>query len=243
MELALRASREAAIAIVLLVACSQAVSAHRRDEYLEAARIAVAPERVEVGLDLTPGIAVAARVIADIDRDRDGTASTTEQQAYARRVLSAVSVSVDGVPLAADIHALAFPSFESIRRGEGAMRLRMTASLPSLSAGAHHLVFRNNHEPDVSVYLANALVPETDRVAITSQRRDAAQHELTISFQLHGSSSAAVWALGGLVAIAILTALMRASTAGRRRVDTGPVTVDADTATTLPAPPRAQWSR
>jgi hypothetical protein len=50
-------------------------------------------------------------------------------------------------------------------------------------------VFRNAHAPGVSVYLANALVPDNRRVAISAQRRDQAQKELTIDFALSASSS------------------------------------------------------
>ena len=51
------------------------VSAHRRDEYLQAARLAIDPGRVQLELDLTPGIALADAIIADIDRNRDGSLS------------------------------------------------------------------------------------------------------------------------------------------------------------------------
>jgi hypothetical protein len=241
-EPALRGNRKATIAILLLVCCGTALSAHRRDEYLEAARIAVAPGGVDVSLDLTPGVAVADRVISDIDLDRDGAASAAEQQAYVRGVLRALSLDVDGVPLATRIHTLTFPSFESFRRGEGSIALQIGASLPPLVAGAHGVRFRNSHEPELSVYLANALVPETDRVAITGQRRDTAQRELTIYFELHAPSSRWRNTTGGF-GLAILTALLAAATARRWRTGAPRVSAGAGTATTLPAPPRTQWSR
>ena len=62
-----------------------------------------------------------------------------------------------------------------MRRGEGTIRLQAAATLPRLSTGAHQLLFRNSHHPDRSVYLANALVPESDDVAVTAQRRDGDQ--------------------------------------------------------------------
>ena len=74
------------------------MSAHRRDEYLQAARIAIDPGRVQIELDLTPGIALAEAIIADIDRNRDGSLSADEQRAYASLVLSALTLEVDGTP-------------------------------------------------------------------------------------------------------------------------------------------------
>ena len=44
------------------------VSAHRRDELLQAARIGIAADRIELELSLTPCIAVADDVIGAIDR-------------------------------------------------------------------------------------------------------------------------------------------------------------------------------
>ena len=71
-----------------------------------------------------------------------------------------------------------------MRRGEGTIRLQSTATLPRLSTGLHQLLFRNRHHPDRSVYLANALVPASEEVAVTAQRRDSDQTELTIDYVL-----------------------------------------------------------
>jgi hypothetical protein len=54
-----RRLRADSITVVLLVAAisvasTEGVSAHRRDEYLQAARIAVAADRVRLELNLTP---------------------------------------------------------------------------------------------------------------------------------------------------------------------------------------------
>ena len=67
-----------ALAIVIVSAIS--LSAHRMDEYLQAARIAIDPDRVEIELDLTPGIALAESILADIDRNHDGLLSAEEQR-------------------------------------------------------------------------------------------------------------------------------------------------------------------
>jgi hypothetical protein len=50
-------------------------------------------------------------------------------------------------------------------------------------AGRHRLYFRNDHIPELGVYLANALVPATSEIKITGQERDAMQNELRINFQ------------------------------------------------------------
>src|SRR5215471_3955823 len=165
------------LALILSALVVANLSAHRRDEYLQAARLAIAPTRVELQLDLTPGIAVADTIIADIDRNRDGALSPDEQHAYVARVLSSIELAVDGHPvhlqpgpptrsaaLGWEPGPSTFSDLEAFRRGEGTIALQATATLPPLSEGAHQLAYRNTHRADISVYLANALVPDSNRV-------------------------------------------------------------------------------
>src|SRR5579859_3013567 len=95
-----RNSRRAAFALGLVALAGVSLSAHRRDEYLQAARIAIEPDQVRIELDLTPGIAVADSILADIDRDRDGSISPSEERAYVERVVDSLSLEIDGRPVA-----------------------------------------------------------------------------------------------------------------------------------------------
>lgn len=160
------------------------VSAHRTEDHLQAARIDLEPGRVRITLDLTPGIAVAEPFVAALDRDRDGSLSTEERREYARQVLSAVQVAIDGRPLRPRVASSSFPDLSALRRGEGTIRLRIQATLPRVPAGPHRLLFRNGHLAGHSAYLANALVPESPRLAVTAQRRDPDQSELSIEYTL-----------------------------------------------------------
>ena len=56
-------------------------SAHRVDESVVQTLIELEPTGVVLHVDLTPGVAVAASVIADIDADGDGVLSGPEQSA------------------------------------------------------------------------------------------------------------------------------------------------------------------
>jgi hypothetical protein len=186
------------------------VSAHRLDEYLQAARLAVEPDRVGLELDLTPGMAVANEIIAEIDRDRDGSLSPQEQIAYAAKVLSAIDLEVDGRPLQLQPAMPTFPDLDAVRRGEGTIRLRSRAFLPSQSEGAHQLFFRNGYRPEVSVYLANAVVPPSDRVAVDTQRRNRDQRELTIDYAVRTGSPAhtGAWLLISLAVVSTTAKLL-----------------------------------
>ena len=194
----------------MAIVASADVSTHRRDEYLQAARLAIDPARVEIELDLTPGIALADTIIADIDRNRDGLFSPDEQQAYGSVVLAALTLDVDGTPVRMQPDAASFPDADAMRRGEGTIRLHLSATLPRSSAGVHQLLFRNSHHRDRGVYLANALVPESRQVAVTGQRRDENQTELTIDYLVRPAPArpATAWLVGGLAVATALSALL-----------------------------------
>lgn len=179
-----RSGLTVALALTLTLAASTNVSAHRREDYLQAARIGVEPDTIRITLDLTPGIAVAESFLAALDHDRDGSLSTQEQRGYARQVSSALQVGIDDRPLQPSLVSWTFPEPTALRRGEGTLRLKLQAALPNVSAGTHRLFFRNTHLAGHSAYLANALVPESPRVAVTAQRRDHDQSELTIEYAL-----------------------------------------------------------
>ena len=198
--------------LALVAAASAGVSAHRTDEYLQAARLAIDPARVQIELDLTPGIALADAIFADIDRNRDGSLSAEEQRSYAAVVLSALTLEIDGTPVHAQLAAVSFPDAEAMRRGEGTIRLRSAATLSRQSSGFHQLLYRNRHHPDRGVYLANALVPGSNQVAITAQRRDRDQTELTIDYILRDAPARPATGplMGGLaIAIALSALLMK----------------------------------
>ena len=187
-------SRSSAIVatVLLVLAAGAAASAHRQDEYLQAARLAIDPDRVQIALDLTPGIAVADRVLAEIDADADQSISPDEARAYASRVLSALAFDVDGVPLCAELVDSAVPPADAVRRGEGTTRVQAVARLPPLADGRHQLRYRNSYRPDISVYLANTLVPASDRVTVAAQRRDVDQRDLLVDYNLRGDRAAHV---------------------------------------------------
>jgi hypothetical protein len=185
----------------LAAAGGSRVSAHRLDEFLQAARIAVEPDRVMLELSLTPGTAVAAQVIRSIDADRDGVLSAAEKQAYAERALSAMVLRVDeGLRLPVTMMGFDVPDAAAMRSGDGVIAIRAEAQVPPWLGGSHRLLFRNEHAPAGSVYLANALVPASGHVMVTAQQRDADQRALTIEFAVTSDEAGASpwpWIVGG----------------------------------------------
>jgi hypothetical protein len=191
--------------------------AHRLDEYLQASRLGIERGRVSVEIDLTPGVAVADDVLAWIDTDRSGAVSPEEADAYARRVLDAITLDVDGRRTALVLLDRQVPSVVDMRQGIGTIRLQAVALTPIAAAGAHRLVYRNLHRPEVSVYLVNALLPDSAALAITDQQRDVQQHELRLNYRIDGGWEPPVlWRplIAAIAGAGVLTAL----TWRRRRV-------------------------
>src|SRR4029078_5480839 len=116
------------------------------------------------------------------------------------------------------------PSFappDARRRGEGTIRLEASGALPHLAAGSHRLAFDNGYRRDISVYLANALVPRSERVAIAGQARDADQRQLTIDYDLREDAAPplpSLWLFAGVAGVSLAAVfLLRSPRVARGR--------------------------
>lgn len=193
--------RRALAAALVALACVPAI-AHRRDEYLQASRIAIEPQRIAIELDVTPGIAIAPAFLAEIDRDRDGQISDVEGRAYAALIQGALVIEIDGRSVPLELDDVRWPTPNALTRGEGVIRVVLTSGFPPLDSGRHVLRYRNDHHPAGAAYLANALSPASSEVVVRGQQRDIDQRELTIEYTLDSRETTGVpWLLiAGLIA-------------------------------------------
>jgi hypothetical protein len=165
------------------------LSAHRLDEYLQATFVEIARDRVDLEINLTPGVSIAPQVVASIDRDSNNAISADEADAYANAVMASISLQVDGRAREVALTGRRFPTTDEMREGVGTIHLKASARLPESSAGGHALLYRNMHRPELGVYLANALVPSDRTIEIAKQERDVLQHELRIDYRVAGNAS------------------------------------------------------
>jgi hypothetical protein len=163
---------------------AEPVQAHRLDEYLQAARFSIGRKCLDFEIDLTPGSAVASQVFSLIDTNQDSRISEDEGRAYAEQLRRSIELSIDGMPVALKLIPGQFPDLAEMNDGTGMIRLHGTAEFPAVATGRHALYYRNTHEPNISVYLSNALVPTDKQVEITAQHRDNAQDELIIDYRV-----------------------------------------------------------
>jgi hypothetical protein len=157
------------------------LSAHRLDEYLQATLLSIEPGRIEASVRMVPGVAVSSAVIADIDSDGNGALSEAEKQAYAKRVSSGLSLSVDGRPLVLRLVSAKFPTPDLMRQGLGEIHLELTADFPA-SPASHHLRFENHFRSDKAIYLVNCLVPRDAHIHIGTQTRNKNQSSYELEF-------------------------------------------------------------
>ncbi len=191
-------------------------TAHRLDEYLQAARVSLARDRITMEIDLTPGASIAAEVVARLDRDGDNAISPAEAAAYGQAVLTDLVLELDDRPVAMTLAQVEVTSIDEMRDGVGAIQLRAFGDVAADVAGRRHLYFRNNHQPGTSVYMVNALVPEDRAVGVIGQTRDAVQREVRIEYSVGPRWRAQLqWVLVGLVGATALTVLRKRT--GRRQ--------------------------
>ena len=167
------------------VGCTPCALAHRTDEYLHAAFVGIRPAGVELQVSLTPGASVAPAVLDEIDTNHDGQLSAVEQRRYAEFILGGLRLELDESPITPRLESFRFPETAALRDGSGVVELKASMETSPLASGPHQLYLRNQHTRHSTVYLANALQPETGEIEIVRQARDLTQSELRIQFAAH----------------------------------------------------------
>ncbi len=174
--------------LMLALAVAPAARAHRLDEYLQATFISVAPAEVRLELCLTPGANLSTNLLGRIDLDHDGRLSLTEESAYAEQVRQDLSLEADHLPRELVLTGTSFPPITELQAGLGIIRLNLRAPLRSGGAGAHQLAFTNRHLTNLSVYLVNALMPESSAITITGQTRDYLQSAIRVDYTVSAAA-------------------------------------------------------
>ena len=175
--------------LLALLTVPTAVFAHRLDEYLQATLVAIEPSGIRLQINLTPGVDVAEKVLAQIDRNNDSAISRNEAAAYVALLKRDLTLRVDGRELKLKSTASKFAAPLELRSGWGIIQIEFSAALGPLATGAHKLTLENRHLPKLSVYLINAAQPKSHAIQITSQKRTDNQSAGEIEFNFHPSDS------------------------------------------------------
>ena len=202
-----------ATASALLLAMHASPSAHRLDEYLQAARVSLERTRVALELDLTPGASVADGIIALIDGDGDRRISPLEAKSYGEDVLEDMVLELDGRPVALTLSHVEVPPLDEMRHGLGTIQLRGSGDVDAAVRVRRHLHFQNNHQAASSVYLVNALIPDDPGISVVSQARDAQQRDVRIEYSVRPQWPKYVyWPVLGCIALFVVVRRSRLNT-------------------------------
>ncbi len=166
--------------------CVKGASAHRIDEYLQATILSLEAHRVQASIRLIPGMLVSQSVIAAIDSDGDGVFSENEQRAYAARVLSDLSITLDGKKVQPTLLSWSFPESAQMREGLGEIHIEYALDYAGDSSHGgrnRSLILTNDHLNRKSVYLVNVLAPERG-VQILAQKRNEQQSVYELDYRI-----------------------------------------------------------
>lgn len=179
-----------ALFLIGVLACFGAMPlrAHRLDEYLQATIVAIEPEGIRLQIQLTPGVAVAEEVLAQIDRDRDGLIAPAEAAAYGEALTRDLTVRLDGQALASKLSRSFFPQPGELRGGLGIIQIEYAVAIEALVAGPHRLTLENRHLKKISAFLLNAAKPRAPTIQITRQQRQEDQSSGEIDFTFSGTA-------------------------------------------------------
>jgi hypothetical protein len=182
----------------------QLAFAHRLDEYLQATLISVEKTRAQLEVRLAPGVAIVPIVLTEIDRNGDGLLSEAEERAYAERVVRDLALTAGGERLTPRLVSAKFPSIDEMKDGSGEIQLQLEARVRN-DVRNRSLTFENRHMRQISVYLANALVPSDPAIRIAAQDRNASQSVYRLNYVVAGAGSDwAVWGCVGALGLLLL---------------------------------------
>jgi len=202
------------LVLLALFGLSAKSFAHQLDEYLQATLVSIEPSEIRLDINLTPGVAIADKVIRLIDGNHDQVISTNEALAYAELLRRDLGAGLDGKKLKLELAASAFPEFSELGTGWGIIQIEYVLKCPSLTAGHHSLALKNRHLPSISAYLLNATQPAASSIQISAQKRNDTQSAGEIVFNFRPPPSAfgirgSIASAGGLLCAAILSGVWR----------------------------------
>jgi ABC-type nickel/cobalt efflux system permease component RcnA len=170
--------------VLFMLVAPRILAAHPLDEYYQVTYITVAPNRINLSVELYPSVLIAPQLLALIDANQDDRFSEVERQAYVDLFSHDVSAEIDGVPVDLQATEIEFPSALDLRSGGGVIRFKLHTDLPADHRGDHQFFYQNNHMPDIGVYLVNALSDAPSSVRITNQDRDVLQSSVSLDYAI-----------------------------------------------------------
>ncbi|GAB4453257.1 MAG: hypothetical protein Kow0031_35540 [Anaerolineae bacterium] len=183
--------RVSLMSLLLLFLTGRATAAHPLDEFYQVTFLSVGAERVSLIVELYAGILAAPQVIELIDTDGDGQFSAAEEQAFAELFVDDLTLTLDGAAVPLGVEQREFSPLLEVQAGSGVIRLFLSGDFAGAGPGPHQLFYDNNHQPERSLYIVNAISADPQRAEITNQERDVFQKSATLAVQFYPPAEAA----------------------------------------------------
>ncbi|MCQ3978480.1 MAG: hypothetical protein DPW09_34055 [Anaerolineae bacterium] len=164
--------------------------AHPLDEFYQVTYITLAPNRITLQVELYTGVLIAPQILAMIDTNQDDRISETESQTYVDLFLKDITFEIDGQPTSLTPADLEFSTPLDLKAGVGVIRFKLYTNLPADHRGSHQFFYKNNHQPDIGIYLVNTLGDAAQRVKIAKQERDVFQASERVEYTINPDAPA-----------------------------------------------------
>jgi ABC-type nickel/cobalt efflux system permease component RcnA len=171
--------------LISLLAFPPVATAHPLDELFQVTYVVMAPNRITLQLELYPGVLIAPRILALIDTNSDDLISESESRAYVNLFLKDIIFEIDGQPSMLTPANFEFATPLDLRAGVGIIRFDLYTDLSADHRGSHQFYYQNNHQPDISMYLVNAIGDAPHWVEITKQERNVFQSSLRLDYTIN----------------------------------------------------------
>lgn len=176
--------------LIWLVTFRANVQAHPLDEFYQVTYLIVAPDQITLKIELYPGVLVAPQLLALVDTDRNDDISTAEARTYISRFIDDLTFQINDQAIPLRAANLDFPPVLGIRAGQAIIRFDLQAELPDDFGETYRLYYQNNHQPDIAVYVVNAMVDNPNLVHITGQERDVFQSTIRLDYTINSGPTA-----------------------------------------------------
>lgn len=169
----------------LLLLFPSATVAHPLDEFYQVTYITIVPNRITLQIELYTGVLIAPKILGMIDTNQDDRISEAESQAYVDLFLKDIIFEIDGQSFPLSTSNLEFPTPLDLKAGVGVVRFSLYTNLPPDHRGSHYFFYKNNHQPNISVYLVNTLGDAARWVKISKQDKDIFQASVRAEYTIN----------------------------------------------------------
>lgn len=180
----MRLGGPALLAVLLAPALApMTAQAHPVDEVVQNSYLTLRPNQIALQLDISPGVAVAGRVLRSLDANGDRRISDSESRAFGSLVLRSSSLTLDGKPAAWRLESVAAPALDNIRQGGDTIKIHAVADRAE-TAGPHSFDYLNRYNPAETQASANVFLQPGGgwRYAVTGQTRGPGGRGLTVRY-------------------------------------------------------------